>query len=87
MRGDLVKACGSLFDDRNRGDAKLKSEAARIQVWCARPSDRRRVRGRDHGGQALKGMWGMPRRQENGRGRLRKARGSCQTSVDPGIPE
>ena len=22
-----------------------------------------------------------------GRGRLRKARGSCQTSVDPGIPE
>ena len=22
-----------------------------------------------------------------GRGRLRKARGSCQTSVDPGVPE
>ena len=24
---------------------------------------------------------------DEGRGRLRKARGSCQTSVDPGIPE
>ena len=47
------------------------------------------VRGRDHGGQAPKGMWGMPQAPGGvkGRGRLRKARGSCQTSVDPGIPE
>jgi len=29
----------------------------------------------------------MPRRhQKRGRGRLREARGSCQTSVDPAIP-
>src|SRR5262245_59680975 len=39
-------------------------------------------------GQASKGVWGMSWRQKaKGRGRLRKVRGSCQTSFDPGIPE
>ena len=42
----------------------------------------------DQCGQATKGMWGMSWRQKaKGRGRLRKVRGSCQTSFDPGIPE
>ena len=39
-------------------------------------------------GQASKGVWGMSWHQKaKGRGRLRKVRGSCQTSFDPGIPE
>ena len=39
-------------------------------------------------GQAPKGTGGMPRRhQECRRGRLRNVRGSCPTSVEPGIPE
>ena len=47
-----------------------------------------RKRGPGRRGQALKGTGGMPRRhQEFGRGRLRKVRGSCPTSVEPGIPE
>ncbi len=38
-------------------------------------------------GQAPKGTGGMPRRHQNSRrGRPRKVRGSCPTSVDPGIP-
>jgi hypothetical protein len=38
-------------------------------------------------GQAPKGTGGMPRRhQQSGRGRLRNARGSCPTSVDPAMP-
>jgi hypothetical protein len=45
-------------------------------------------RGPGRRGQAPKGTGGMPRRhQEFGRGRLRKVRGSCPTSVEPGIPE
>ena len=39
-------------------------------------------------GQAPKGTGWMPRRHPSfGRGRLRNVRGSCPTSVDPGIPE
>jgi len=38
-------------------------------------------------GQVPKGTGGMPRRhQQSGRGRLRNARGSCPTSVDPAMP-
>ena len=38
-------------------------------------------------GQAHKGTGRMPRRhQRYGRGRLRNVRGSCPTSVDPGMP-
>jgi hypothetical protein len=38
--------------------------------------------------EASKGVWGMSWHQKaKGRGRLRKARGSCQTNFDPGIPE
>src|SRR5438552_3414012 len=45
------------------------------------------MRGPDRRGQAPKGTGGMPRRhQQFGRGRLRKVRGSCPTSVEPGIP-
>src|SRR4029077_2910166 len=40
----------------------------------------------DRRGQAPKGTGGMPRRhQQCGRGRLRNVRGSCPTSVDPGM--
>jgi hypothetical protein len=47
-----------------------------------------KVRAKNHCGQATKSVWGMSWRQKaEGRGRLRKVRGSCQTSVDPGIPE
>lgn len=43
-------------------------------------------RGSDRRGQARKGAGGMPRRHQRfERGRLRKVRGSCLTSVDPGI--
>ena len=43
--------------------------------------------GREQCGQATKGVWGMSWHQKaEGRGRLRKARGSCQTSIDPEIP-
>ena len=45
-------------------------------------------RGSEQCGQASKGVWGMSWHQKaKGRGRLRKVRGSCQTSFDPGIPE
>ncbi len=45
---------------------------------CRARSDRR--------GQAPKGTGGMPRRRRHcERGRLRKVRGSCPTSVDPGM--
>ena len=45
-------------------------------------------RGSDRRGQAPKGTGGMPRRHQRiRRGRLRNVRGSCPTSVDPGIPE
>ena len=45
-------------------------------------------RGREQCGQASKGVWGMSWHQKaKGRGRLRKVRGSCQTSFDPGVPE
>jgi hypothetical protein len=44
--------------------------------------------GREQSGQATKGVWGMTWHQKAvGRGRLRKAGGSCQTSSDPRIPE
>lgn len=60
--------------------------------WLSRtPSPRTRWEtggGAGRGGQATKGVWGMPWHQEAvGRGRPRKARGSCQPSVDPGVPE
>src|SRR5438067_253110 len=46
------------------------------------------VAGRGRCGQASKGAWGMSGRQEaQGRGRRRNARGSCQPSFDPGVPE
>ena len=45
-------------------------------------------RGSEQCGQANKGVWGMSWHQKaKGRGRLRKVRGSCQTSFDPGTPE
>src|SRR4051794_13178633 len=51
-------------------------------------SSNRRERGIEQCGQASKGGWGMSWHQKaKGRGRLRKVRGSCQTSFDPGIPE
>ena len=47
-----------------------------------------RAEGVEQCGQASKGVWGMSWHQKaKGRGRLRKVRGSCQTSFDPGIPE
>ena len=48
---------------------------------------RERARGPGRRGQAPKGTGGMPRRHQIGRGRLRKVRGSCPTSVEPGRPE
>ena len=57
-----------------------RAASASAAVGTARRPDRR--------GQAPKGTGGMPRRhQQYGRGRLRKVRGSCPTSVDPGMPE
>ena len=58
-----------------------------LQEFAA-PGDRGFGRIKNHCGQATKSVWGMSWRwKAEGRGRLRKVRGSCQTSVDPGIPE
>ena len=60
---------------------------AGLMVWRLALGSRC-VGGRGQCGQATKGVWGMSWRQKaKGRGRLRKVRGSCQTSFDPGIPE
>ena len=68
------RAARSVVDGRGRRAPSSDRVAAR-----ARRPDRR--------GQAPKGTGGMPRRhQQYGRGRLRKVRGSCRTSVDPGMP-
>ncbi len=46
------------------------------------------ARGWGRCGQASEGVWGMSwRREAQGRGRLRKARGSRQAGSDPGVPE
>ena len=61
-------------------------ESVHSATRALRGPGRRRRSGRR--GQAPKGTGWMPRRHPSfGRGRLRNVRGSCPTSVDPGIPE
>ena len=73
---------------RRRGAAADRGRARRVgRDVAGSSSDRGRARRPDRRGQAPKGTGGMPRRhQQYGRGRLRKVRGSCPTSVDPGMP-
>jgi hypothetical protein len=72
---------------RRRGPTNQGTDPPESVVAIGVPSRRARARRPDRRGQAPKGTGGMPRRhQEYGRGRLRKVRGSCRTSVDPGMP-
>ena len=76
-RSLLLEACARVARHR---DARGRDHAGPVSIGATRLASGRR-------GQAPKGTGGMPRRhQHHRRGRLRNVRGSCPTSVDPGIP-
>ena len=69
------------------GQSRGTGPPHRVDVGRGLEHSSRRARRPDRRGQAPKGTGGMPRRHQGyGRGRLRKVRGSCRTSVDPGMP-
>ena len=89
---DGPQECGRWFESVARrtwaGRPRTRTRAFDDGVGCRAGASRKRGFGSasDRRGQAPKGTGGMPRRHQDGkRGRLRNVRGSCPTSVDPGI--